>query len=120
MTLVSPVKTNELRALHQIPPSPGWREGEDGEIDNFRFEGIEFFLFFFFFFFQPPPRLDSFLPGLRLVRWIIIIIIFYEIPTLGDNFLWKLAVDRSKFYCNVEIILKRNMRNNVFFYPRKK
>ena len=109
MTLVSPVKTNELRVLHQIPPSPGWGEGEGGEIDNFRFEGIEFFLllFFFFFFFQPPPRLDSFLPGLQLVRWIIIIIIFffYEIR---DKFLWiKLAVDRSKFYYrNVEIILK--------------
>ena len=72
------VKTNELRALHQIPPSPGWGEGEGGEIDNFRFEGIEFFLLlFFFFFFQPPPRLDSFLPGLQLVRWIIIIIIIF-------------------------------------------
>lgn len=46
MTLVSPVKTNELRAL-EIPPTP-W-----GEIDNLRFGGIEYF-------FYPLLELNSF------------------------------------------------------------
>lgn len=62
MTLVSPVKTNELRAL-EIPPTP-W-----GEIDNLRFGGIEYF-------FYPLLELNSFFFTVTIGRRIIF---FYKV-----------------------------------------
>lgn len=63
MTLVSPVKTNELRAL-EIPPTP-W-----GEIDNLRFGGIEYF-------FYPLLELNSFFSQLLLGNGLFFFTKFY-------------------------------------------
>lgn len=63
MTLVSPVKTNELRAL-EIPPTP-W-----GEIDNLRFGGIEYF-------FYPLLELNSFFLQLLLATDYFFFTMFY-------------------------------------------
>lgn len=95
MTLVSPVKTNELRAL-EIPPTP-W-----GEIDNLRFGGIEYF-------FYPLLELDSFFTvtiGRRIIFFFFLqsfiflldsrfsfwyrVVDFWRFDTSFDGELWEL------------------------------